>query len=648
VKRLPAALFLAALALWPHHGEGKPAPKPPALVLEAEEIGATNRMAGIAKLEEYLAGKTDADVRPWAMVWAGEQRRLANDRTVARAWFERAAAEYPSHPVKAGALVGMVLVDAEKGLSGNAIATLSMADDKSLPDTMNADRYRVLTRDAVTSGMSGPKVRDLARKALAFAADDPDVLARVSADIGPLASDEKGKPRELPTEVPMANAEDTALARLRADLAADKYEAVKESGRTFLASWPDSPYAKEVGYLIRRADAKDPAVAGRVGVLLPQAGKYTQVSERIREMVDFANRSLGGKLELVYFNTGDETGDPVKGIEELVLQKGCVALLGPMLKEHIKPAAEAAQGLGVPLVTLNQTQDPQSAGDFTFRAFLPVDQQVEALLDHAMKTRGLSSFAILHPRNPYGEGARDAFAAAVERRGGKVGRVVSYDPNAKSFLGAARELASRDYKAGAAELARLRSQAKAKGMDPAKVVLPPSVEFQAIFIPDAWQRASLVASALAYEEFPVGKFRPQWGMEPLLLLGLNGWNNPEIGKAGGDYMQGAVFVDAFLPTSTSPDIESFVDAYKSAFNRRPDVIDATTYDAVRLLNAAVIAGGTDRDAIRKELSEAKIDRPVAGGDHFGADRDVERTLLVLTIDGNSIRPWATPEELAAP
>ena len=46
-----------------------------------------------------------------------------------------------SHPLKESAILGMAMVDAERALSGNTLATMQLMDEKNVPDTMNADRF---------------------------------------------------------------------------------------------------------------------------------------------------------------------------------------------------------------------------------------------------------------------------------------------------------------------------------------------------------------------------------------------------------------------------------------------------------------------------------------------------------------------------
>jgi len=161
----------------------------------------------------------------------------------------------------------------------------------------------------------------------------------------------------------------------------------------------------------------------------------------------------------------------------------------------------------------------------------------------------------------------------------------------------------------------------------------------------------LVTSALAYEEVPVGTFRKHVDEEPVQLLGLNAWNTPQVVQSGGRYVQDSVFVDAFWSQDSSAAVQSFIEVFTGVVERKPRVIDALTWDATRLLTAAVLEGGEDRDAIQAAMSKIEIDDPVAGGRRFNAEREVDRAFHVLTIKRAGIEAWQPPpveDETSAP
>ena len=586
----------------------------PDLIQRAEALAETSRSEAISLLEDYLAGKTDPALEPWAMIWAGEQRRLQGDTARARSWFEAVAERHPAHPMKEAALLGMAVIDAGSEPSGNTLATLQLLKESGVPDTLNADRYRLLARVAADDGSPPSKVRELVRKAVTYAEADEAVRLRVHQTLGDLLSPEQSTALTGIEVSSAANAEEETYQRALAALKGGAFPEAIQLSQRFLEAWPDSPRAREVGYFIKRAEKGDRVSSRKVGVLLPLSGKYAPAAQRFQEVIQFANQQEGSPLTLVFADTQGDPARAVAELERLTLDEGCVAILGPLLKETGMPAAEAAQALHIPMIALSQSSDPTSAGDYIYRGFLPIEQQVEALLKHAVSDRGFRRFAVLYPQNDYGLAARDAFEQEALKQGAQVVRKQSYDPEAKVFLQPARALGA---KSGGGR---------------------PTIDYDALFIPDNHQRVALVASALAYEEFPVGTFRPHGG-PGLPLLGLNAWNNPLLVEAGGQYVRGSVFVDAFLPSDESPAIQRFVGSYQDAYRRPPSVIDAVTYDATRFLARAAKASTQGRDGVRDQLKEIRLPDPVGAGARFGADREVDRSLLVLMVTSSGIRPW---------
>ena len=439
-----------------------PAATQPDIVRRAQVMAQSDRMASIRLLEDELrSGRRDPSVEPWAMLWAGEQRRLARNPAEARHWFEQLAARYPSHVLKDSAILGMAVVDAERTLSGNTLATMHLMDEKHAPDTMNADRFATLALVGADEGTPPGKVRALARKAIEYASSDADVLARVKVSLQailqepaePVASDEV-------VASPTGTPEEIALKRARAALAAGDAESATEQAKGALETWPASPHRLELEYIVRRAASGNPTFAGKVGVLLPATGDYAPAAAQLREVIELANAEAGDPVSFVFGDTLGTTEGTAAEIERLVIDEGCVAILGPLLKDNGDEAAKRAVALRTPLVTLTQGGDPASAGEFAFRGFMTLRHQVDALLHHAFELEGHRRFAVLHPENGYGTSARDLFTAGVASRGGEVTVIQSYAEDATDFLNTAQEMTGKDKEARAEELYALRQAAK--------------------------------------------------------------------------------------------------------------------------------------------------------------------------------------------
>ncbi len=612
----------------------------PNIVIRASVIAAGDRMAAIRLLEDELnSGRHDPAVEPWAMLWAGEQRRLSNDLPQARAWLEQLAQRYPTHLLKDPAILGMAMVDATQALSGNTLATLQLMGESNVPPTMNADRFRILAEVGEKEGTPMPKVRRLAQKSIAAAASDPAVLARVKASLSHLLVDPQVKPAMAQ---PTGTAEEIALARARNALKTGDFEAAVTQAAGAVQTWPASAHLLELEYIQRRAAKNNPTVAGKVGVLLPASGDYGPAAAQLRQVVQLANVEAGSPIELVFGDTLGTTEGTAAEIERLVIDEGCVAILGPLLKQNGDEAARRAQALRTPLLTFTQGGDPTSAGSFAFRGFMTLSHQVEALLNHSFEQEGHQRYAVLHPENGYGERAADLFTASVTKRGGTITQIVSYSTDTTDFRATAQEITGKNIVGREQELQALKREAKRRDEDPKRVMLPPVFEYEAIFIPDNHRRLVLVSSALAYEELPVGSFKQHEDETPVQLLGLNAWNNPQLVSHGGRYVQNSAFVDAFWVYTDDDTIKDFNAVFEGTVERSPRVIDALTWDATRLITAAVLQGGDDREAIRSAMSEVEIDDPVAGGKRLNEDREVDRQFHVLTIGKQGITLWTPP------
>jgi ABC-type branched-subunit amino acid transport system substrate-binding protein len=624
VKGLLAALLVLLLATAPATaGPPDGVPKP---VTDALDAG--SRRAAIAILEDAASATTDPQALPWILLYAGEMYRLAEDLPEARRRFETVAGDWPSSPARGPAVLGLAVVDSQGRPGGNGLATLGLIGDANVPDTLNADRYLLLAQAKAAQGAPAEEVAALARKARSFAAEDREVNRRVGrATDGLLTKSrtEAGGPR--PKDL-------VAIEEIRADLAARRFDDAARKATEFPTTFADSPFVTEAAYAVRRAAKKVAPDPKKVAVLLPLTGDYALPAANLRAAIEMANEDAQSPATLVFQDTAGKPEQCVRMLEAAVIDLGAAYVIGPLRKEEALVCAPAAQALHVPMLTLSSSPELAAIGDVIFRPFPSTEEQIQALLDEVYDHRGMHSFAILNPKTAYGENAARAFTEAVQRRGGVIAQAIGYDPASTDFRATAKLLGRTDYKARAAEFASLKAQAASHGGDPTKVVLPPTVDFEGIFIPDSYQRVALVASALAFQEFPVGAFRPHAGDAPITLLGLNAWNNEDLARRGGNYVVGSIFVDAFDPHATDPATSRFVDRWRDRGAGDPSVVEAVGYDTMALVGLAVKAGGDPSTA----LLAAQMELGVAGTRRFAPDRHVERTWRLLTVTKAGIEP----------
>jgi hypothetical protein len=201
-------------------------------------------------------------------------------------------------------------------------------------------------------------------------------------------------------------------------------------------------------------------------------------------------------------------------------------------------------------------------------------------------------------------------------------------------------LGKKDYKARASEYWAAQAEAKRNGGDPTKATLRPLVDYDAIFNPDGYQRSALLASALAFEEFPIGSFRPHRDDVGLGLVGLNAWNNPEWARRGADYVQDSLFVDAFFLGDRRAVVQDFVEKWKGRGKGDPSVVEAVGWDALKVAAAALKADGPD---VATNLLAVDVTDGISGLHGFTPERAARRDWTLLTVRDGAVAPLYAPD-----
>ena len=95
----------------------------------------------------------------------------------------------------------------------------------------------------------------------------------------------------------------------------------------------------------------------------------------------------------------------------------------------------------------------------------------------------------------------------------------------------------------------------------------------------------------------------------------------------------------------TPEIDEWVRYYRENFNQqKPKVHHAVTWDTTRLLAAAIVIGGKERKTFETRWVEAQLEGAISAGTQFGEDREMDRKLLILSIEDKAIVPWIGPED----
>jgi branched-chain amino acid transport system substrate-binding protein len=465
----------------------------------------------------------------------------------------------------------------------------------------------------------------------------------------------------------------------------NRHDDALAQAEAYLADYPNGAHRALVAETATELKALAQVEPGTIGVILPLSGQYRSYGELawqalllglrngvgqamgkaelspIREATEGGRKVvtiIGGSGPMLKVIVEDSKGDgdnAAAAFRRLARDDKAVAVLGAMLNAEAQSAALVAEELHVPLFTFARRDGLAAQGDFVFQHSLTTSMEARALVGYAMTRLGYKTFGILYPDQPYGESLTQAFWDEAERRNGEITGVESYPPDTTTFKIPIQKLVGR-YHIGArgeyykasqeAGLGKLTGYARQKAEEKVKREVPPRTDFDALFVPDYFRQASLIAPAVAYEDVLLtsGNHKQhvaatRQSAKPVRLLGTSGWHHPDLITRGGEYVRDALFIDGFYAASREEPTAGFVDLFKATTGKQATIVEAQAFDVgavARALSIGTPAPKTRAEWIRALLSVKEF-AGVTGKLTMQPNREMERPLYVLTVGRDSFR-----------
>jgi ABC-type branched-subunit amino acid transport system substrate-binding protein len=337
--------------------------------------------------------------------------------------------------------------------------------------------------------------------------------------------------------------------------------------------------------------------------------------------------------------------------------------LGPLFSEESLAAAVRAESYGLPMINLSRRDGIPQIGPSIFRLCLTPKQQAQAIGKLVFDVLGYKRFAVLYPNIAVGTELANLFWDEVEAHNGEIRGIESFDYDQTTFMTPIKKLVGRfNPEARGDYYQALRAVYEDKSMKGIKKQraheqilksLPPITDFEAIFIPANAKQVGYIAPALAFEDIilttdpkeldKIEKTTGRKNLQPIRLIGTNGWNNPQTAERGGKYVEGSIFVDGFFAQDDDPQVQKFVRAFMDDNKREPALPDAQAYDAAALLKDALAKNPTDRAELQKALASTKNFGGVTGKISFDQDGEAQKDLFYLTIEKGAIVRFEPPK-----
>jgi branched-chain amino acid transport system substrate-binding protein len=319
----------------------------------------------------------------------------------------------------------------------------------------------------------------------------------------------------------------------------------------------------------------------------------------VKEIND-AGGVLGKKLELIEADNASKSEEATRAAQKLITTNKVVAIIGATTSTNTLGIVPVVQEKGIPLVSSSATNPKvtvdERTGDlneWVFRASFIDPFQGEVMANFAKDTLNAKTAVIYtDASSDYSKGLQTFFKATFTKNGGSIISEESYQQKDSDFK---------------AVLTRIKES------NPDVIYLPGY-----------------------YEE--VGKIVKQAREMGITVpfMGGDGWDSPQLAEiAGTEALNNTYMSNHYSPGDSSPEVKSFVDAFKSANGDLvPDGMAALGYDAVKLVADAIKnANSTDPEKLKEALAATKDLQLATGKITMNDTHDPVKAAVVLKFVG---------------
>lgn len=397
-----------------------------------------------------------------------------------------------------------------------------------------------------------------------------------------------------------------------------------------------------------KSSERYPVDAKKIGAILPLSGKNASVGQRalaaLRLGLGLTESSPA--LSLILYDSQGSPEIAALGVKKLLKDDNVIAIFGGLAAKEAMAISEKADFFEVPFFTFSQKSGLTDNSDFTFRNAVTAEMQIDKLADFSFQKLSLKRYAILYPNDAYGVEFANKFWDQVLARGGVITAAQAYDPKNSDLNVYIQKMVGTYYnddrpeelKIKLDELKEKNAKKTTAGVkknsresEVQESLLEPIVDFDAIFIPDSGRA---LGQAMA--------FLKSNNVQNLTYLGTNLWNTPDLIRRAGAHNQHLYFVDTESAAAQNMTQNTNSDFYKKYFSmsqEEPQLLEAQTYEAAKIVREQLSFGATGREALAYQLRSLGRRNGAYGEIRMNNNKELERDLTILTVDQGNIRKY---------
>ena len=318
-----------------------------------------------------------------------------------------------------------------------------------------------------------------------------------------------------------------------------------------------------------------------------------------------------------------------KAIRELVEIERVIAIIGPLARKTSEAAAEEAESLSVPLISLSLTDSIPEYGEYIFRNNQSWKQEVQKLVDYATDKLQACRFLILYAQTREGRQKMRLFWNAVQQKGCEVVAAEGFkDEGQKSLVNEFDTFTGKMKRLGTTEKSILKELKEKED---------PVHNFDAVYVAVGTGGVKNLRLILPYSAV--------YKMRKTKFLGDSGWNDSALPFSPGlSGVRKPVFADSFFLGSKTKAMGQLKRIHEQIFYRHQNYIGPSSYTAhaydtlmilMQLLN-------DERNQSHRDLKDALKNmesfQGVAGKLKFNDVGEAKREIHLLTLHRGKIQP----------
>jgi ABC-type branched-subunit amino acid transport system substrate-binding protein len=332
-----------------------------------------------------------------------------------------------------------------------------------------------------------------------------------------------------------------------------------------------------------------------VGLLLPLSGPKGALGETMLRAAEMAMFDVAGeRFELIVRDTKG-TPDGAEAAAREAVDAGANLLLGPVFASSVKAVKPVAKGGQVPVLAFSNNPSVAEPGAYVM-GLMPA-QQVRRVVSYAVR-QGRRHYAVLAPRNAYGQLVVQSLRAATRRYGGTLHHVAFYPPGSQDVSDEVKAVAN----AGFGER-----------------------QGAAVMLPAGGKQLQTLAPTLPFFDIDPDKVR---------FLGTTLWNDPSLGTEPS-------LVGGWFAAPPPDQRDTFRRRYRATFASDPGELASLAYDATALASLLARRNARDGNPPPAAFTEEKLTQRngfagVDGVFRLNRDGTVRRLYAVLEMQRNNL------------